>query len=96
MSNAGVVKMPKRFDYGASSEFNMAFGLALNQVNGDNKMITLDCMHMEYIDSAGIGLLVMSHKKAQNVNSKISVINIKPPAKDIFLLANIQKLIEIK
>ena len=87
--------MPKRFDYRASAEFNNDVGAALN-VSGDEKQILLDCTQMDYIDSAGIGLLVMAHKKALGNDAKIVMANVKAAAKEILLLANLQKLIEIR
>ena len=87
--------MPKRFDYSASAEFNNVVGAALN-VSGDEKQILLDCTQMDYIDSAGIGLLVMAHKKALGNDAKIVMANVKAAAKEILLLANLQKLIEIR
>ena len=51
---------------------------------------------MDYIDSAGIGLLVMSHKKAQANHKVIIIINIKQSAREILTLANLQKLIEMR
>ncbi|GGY63065.1 hypothetical protein GCM10011613_03340 [Cellvibrio zantedeschiae] len=93
MSN--VIKMPKRFDYSASSEFNNLLADMLAK-HGEGAKILLDCISMDYIDSAGIGLLVMAHKKAMSSHSSIAVINVKPSTKEILLLANLQKLIEIK
>lgn len=93
MTSSSVIKMPKRFDYGANAEFNGAFSAALAQ---GGKNIQLDCAGMEYIDSAGIGLLVMAHKKAQSHHSKISLISVTLYVKEVLSLANLQKLIEIK
>lgn len=90
-----TIKMPKRFDYSASSEFNTAIGAALAE-NASSQVIQLDCIHMDYIDSAGIGLLVMAHKKAMNKGISIEIIHAKGATKEIFLLANLQKLISIK
>lgn len=90
-----IIKMPKRFDYSAGSEFNAAFS-AITNSDIASKTIQLDCMQMDYIDSAGIGLLVMAHKKALNNRANISVINTRPMIKEILLLANLQKLISIK
>lgn len=90
MSDVAVIKMPKRFDYSSSSEFNSAIANALeNPVT-----ITLDCNALEYIDSAGIGLLVMAQKKAQSRQSKIEIINLKSAPKEILQLANLQKIID--
>ncbi len=90
-----IIKIPKRFDYSVSSDFNTAVGAALTNA-GENKKITLDCSEMEYLDSAGIGLIVMAHKKAINNQCRIVIINTKPSAKEILLLANLQKLIDIQ
>lgn len=90
-----TIKISKRFDYGASAEFNAAMGAALNTSASEQK-IQLDCIHMDYIDSAGIGLLVMAHKKAMTNGATIEIIHAKPSVKEILLLANLQKLISIK
>ena len=89
-----MIMMPKRFDYSASKEFNTAMGAALDEAS--NQQIQLDCVQMDYIDSAGIGLLVMAHKKAMSKSASIEVVRCKPSIKEIFLLANLQKLISIK
>ena len=91
MSSSAVIRMPKRFDYSSSTDFNGAVSVALEQPG----TITLDCIDLEYIDSAGIGLLVMSQKKAQSRQSKLVMINLKTAPKEILGLANLQKIIEI-
>ena len=90
-----TIKMSKRFDYSASGEFNAAIGTAMGEDAADQK-IQLDCIHMDYIDSAGIGLLVMAHKKAMSKGCTIEIVHAKPSIKEILLLANLQKLISIK
>ncbi|RYY74091.1 MAG: anti-sigma factor antagonist [Gammaproteobacteria bacterium] len=89
------IKIPKRFDYSVSSDFNAAVTSALANV-GEDKKVTLDCAEMEYLDSAGIGLIVMAHKRAVNSQCRIAIINTKPAAREILLLANLQKLIDIR
>lgn len=91
MNSTAVIRMPKRFDYSSSVEFNSTVAAALDA----GSSITLDCVELEYIDSAGIGLLVMSQKKAASKNSKIIMINLKSSPKEILGLANLQKIIEI-
>lgn len=91
MSSLATIRMPKRFDYSSSVEFNAKISDALNSTG----VITLDCIEMEYIDSAGIGLLVMSQKKAQARQSKLAMINLKTAPKEILQLANLQKIIDI-
>jgi anti-anti-sigma factor len=87
-----IITMPKRFDYSAMSGFNAEVSEALDE---SDKKILLDCASMDYIDSSGLGLLVMAFKRAQENSCDLSVINIKPAARQILLLANLQKLMEI-
>lgn len=90
--SSDVISMPKRFDYSSGSQFNSALELAVEQ----HALVTLDCANMEYLDSAGIGLLVMANKRAQNKNSKLVMSNLRSAPREILNLANIQKLIELK
>lgn len=91
MANVAVIRMPRRFDYAGGADFNRKMSSALDTPG----TINLDCSDLEYIDSAGIGLLVMSQKKAQTHNSKIIMSNLKVAPKEILYLANMQKVIEI-
>jgi len=74
----------------------MEFNGALSNMPSDVKTITLDCSDVDYIDSAGIGLLVMAYKKLNEKNVKIVITNLKDAPREILSLANIQKLIECK
>lgn len=91
MSDDPLIRMPKRFDYSSSAVFNNRVALALE----NSEIVTLDCTDLDYIDSAGIGLLVMAHKKSQSHQSKIVIINLKAAPKEILQLANLQKIIDI-
>lgn len=91
-----TIRMPKRFDYGASSDFNNSVASILNDVNGEGAQILLDCSQTDYIDSAGIGLLVMAHKKAITKRASIIIVSAKPSTREVLLLANLQKLIEVR
>jgi anti-anti-sigma factor len=87
-----VIKLPTRFSYSSSGEFNEAIDKAI-AAPGE---IRIDCSALEYIDSAGIGLLVMSQKKAQSRGGKLVAEHLKAGPREILLLANLQKLIEIR
>lgn len=90
-----IIKMPKRFDYSASSEFN-AFLANIFDGHEAGVEVQLDCSNMDYIDSAGIGILVMSHKKAMAKKAVIVIVNAKPSIKEVLMLANLQKIIEVR
>lgn len=89
---ADTIKMPKRFNYSCINEFNEQFStLAVA-----HKTIYLDCENIEYIDSAGIGILVMVQKKAKTMDIKLVIINLRNSIRDILELANLQKIIEFR
>lgn len=87
-----LIRIPKRFDYSYSSQFNSDLSMALDRY----QEVILDCRDLEYIDSAGIGILVMAHKKSQAKNTKLVITNLNSSAREILGLANLQKLIEIR
>jgi anti-anti-sigma factor len=89
---SNVIRMPKRFDYSSGAEFNAALAVAVDQ----NQEVLLDCTGLDYIDSAGIGLLVMANKKSQAKNAKLVITHLKTAPREILQLANLQKLIEIR
>ncbi|ACE83231.1 STAS domain-containing protein [Cellvibrio japonicus] len=92
MAEAKAIRMPRRFDYSSSGDFNLAVTNAL----GESSHIVLDGEVLDYIDSAGIGLLVMAQKRAQSQQAKVSMINLKPAILEILQLANLQKIIDIR
>jgi anti-anti-sigma factor len=91
MSN-NVIRMPQRFDYSSGPEFNQS----LDTIAEQNREVLLDCSLLDYIDSAGIGILVMANKKSQSKNAKLIIINLNKAPREILQLANLQKLIEIR
>ncbi len=86
------IKMPKRFDYSCSSEFNRQ----VQELMSPGQSLVLDCAGMDYIDSAGIGLLVMAYKKIQPISARLEMISLKTAPREILQLANLQKIIDIK
>jgi anti-anti-sigma factor len=90
-----VIKITKRFDYSASSVFNASLSAALN-AGTEDALIQLDCIHLDHIDSAGIGLLVMAHKQALSCGVSMEIIHAKPAVKEILGLANLQMLMNIQ
>ena len=90
--NGSVIKLPIRFNYASSGQFNSEIENAMTNLGE----IRIDCSALECIDSAGIGLLVMSQKKASAKGIKIVIENVKNSPREILFLANLQKIIEIR
>ncbi len=92
MHTENVLTMPRRFDYGFNYEFNKSITTMIN--NELLGVLTLDCEQMEYIDSVGVGLLVMAQKKAQAAGKKIEMIKLTAGAREVLMLTNLQKIIQ--
>ncbi|GLR64333.1 STAS domain-containing protein [Marinospirillum insulare] len=94
MSNLSVVRIPERFDFSCHKKFNENTEQVLK--NTQVKVISLDFSQVTYLDSAALGMVVYLHKKAAAANKKIEIINASGVALEILMVANINKLIEIK
>lgn len=92
MSDSQLVSLPSRFDYSYHKQF---YDVCTEYLNKDEvKEIILDFMHVEYMDSSALGMLVMMQKKTSNLMKKIKIKNARGATEEILKMANIQKLIE--
>jgi len=65
----------------------------LDQVQGS---CVLDMRGLEYISSAGLGVLLKTHKRLMASGSGISLINVSPHINDIFRYSGMDKLFSIE
>jgi anti-sigma B factor antagonist len=85
---AGVVVVAGRLD-AAQSAAAQSF---LDNVNGT---VTLDCAGLEYISSAGLGVLLKTHKRLLASGGKLRLSGLKPHLRDIFTYSGFDQLFEI-
>ena len=64
----------------------------LDQVEGQ---CVLDLAKLEYISSAGLGVLLKTHKRLMGVGSGIKLVNVNNHIHDIFRYSGFDKLFEI-
>jgi len=57
--------------------------------------IILDFTDLTYIDSAGLGLLTLAHRKLSAISSRLVIANPQSAVRDILLLTNIDKMFSI-
>ena len=55
----------------------------------------LDMEKLEYISSAGLGVLLKTHKRLMGLGSGVKLINVSPHIHDIFRYSGFDKLFEI-
>jgi anti-sigma B factor antagonist len=88
LSDAGTVAVEGRLDAAQAVKAQMF----LDQVAGQ---CVLDLEKLEYISSAGLGVLLKTHKRLMESNSGLKLINVNHHIHDIFRYSGFDKLFEI-
>ncbi len=88
MTEAGIVSVEGRLD-AAQAVKAQEF---LDQVGGQ---CVLDLSKLEYISSAGLGVLLKTHKRLMGSGSGIKLVNVNHHIHDIFRYSGFDKLFEI-
>ena len=85
----GVVALAGRLDAAASPRAQAA----LDAVNG---IVNLDCTGLEYISSAGLGVLLKTQKRLLAANGKLRLTGVNRQLQDIFLYSGFDQILEIE
>jgi anti-anti-sigma factor len=85
----GVVVIAGRLD-AAQSPAAQAF---LDQVDGT---VTLDCLRLEYISSAGLGVLLKTQKRLMGSAGTLRLSGVNRHLQDIFVYSGFDKIFEIE
>jgi len=64
-------------------------------LDGVDGTVTLDCSSLEYISSAGLGVLLKTQKRLLAANGKLRLTGLKPHIVDIFTYSGFDQLFEI-
>jgi len=89
MGTDGAVVLNGRLD-AAQAPAAQAF---LDKVQG---LVTLDCAQLEYISSAGLGVLLKTQKRLLAAGGKLRLARMKPHLRDIFTYSGFDQLFEIE
>lgn len=58
--------------------------------------VTLDCSGLEYISSAGLGVLLKTQKRLMASSGRLRLAGVRPHLRDIFVYSGFDKLFEIE
>ena len=58
--------------------------------------VTLDCHHLEYISSAGLGVLLKTQKRLTAGQGKLRLSGVSHHLRDVFRFAGFDRIIEIE
>jgi len=57
--------------------------------------VVLDCQDLEYISSAGLGLLLVTQKRLDEASQRIKLINLKKQIRDVFQYSGFDTIFEV-
>ena len=89
VGEAGRVRLTGRLD---AEEADRALSV-LNQVSAP---VTLDCSGLEYISSAGIGVIMETYKRLQKTGGRMVLVQMNPKVRNVFRYAGLDRLLEIE
>lgn len=90
MSNIQTIILPERFDFYYHKNFTRDYQqiLTLKDVNH----IILDFSRVLYLDSSALGMMVLLHRRAQELRISTAVKGAYGQAQEILNIANMQKI----
>jgi anti-sigma B factor antagonist len=65
---------------------------ALKELSGP---LVLDCSELEYISSAGLGILIEAHKRLLAAGHGLTLANLVPRVRNVFAYAGLDRLLKI-
>lgn len=84
-----TVKLIGRFDAAQEQKALEAFGRI--QTN-----VTVDCTALEYISSVGIGALLLTQKRLNEIGCHLKLTGLNPHIREIFRLAGFDAIFQIE
>jgi anti-sigma B factor antagonist len=66
---------------------------ALDATSG---VVVLDCLALEYLSSAGLGVLLKTHKRLSAKGGRLRLVGVRPALRDIFSYSGFDQIFEIE
>ena len=69
---------------------------ALARLQGLDGPLTLDCAELEYISSAGLGVVVQTFKRLKAQGQDLKLVRLRPNVRNVFTYAGLHRLLQIE
>lgn len=89
VDSQGIVRLSGRFD---ASQTDRASEI-LDPLGGN---LTVDCADLEYISSAGLSVLIVTHKRLMGQGAGLRLRNLRPRVRNVFAYAGLDKFLPIE
>jgi len=85
----GIVRLTGRLD---ASEADRAID-GLDAITGP---VTLDCSNLEYISSAGLSVMLVTHRRLRAAGHALRLTNLQPRVRNVFTYAGLHRVLQIE
>jgi len=89
IQGAGLVKLSGRLDAAQADRAKAT----LEKVNGP---ATIDLTDLDYVSSAGLGVLVQTYKRLLDSGYDFRLTNLKPRIRSVFVYAGLDKVLRLE
>ncbi|MBK7367560.1 MAG: STAS domain-containing protein [Candidatus Eisenbacteria bacterium] len=89
VQDGGAVRLIGRLDAAEAGQLQMA----LDAIPGP---VTLECSALDYISSAGISVILLTHRRVTAAGSTLTLVGLNPRVRSVFTLANLDKVFVIQ
>ena len=89
MSEPGTVRLSGRLDAAEADRVS-------EELLAIRSSVRLDCSELDYISSAGIGVLIELFKRLQASGQTMTLVNLLPRVRNIFRYAGLDRLLTIE
>ena len=88
-SNTGSSRIS--LDESLTFDHHTDFRVSLKQALNGTGPIEIDCSTLEYVDSAGLGMLLLTKTEAEKKGRTVKLINVNPKLLELFKLVHFDK-----
>ncbi len=89
LANKSTIVLIGRFDASQVSQADPIF----DSLEGDS---TVDCKGLDYVSSAGIGVILGTYKRLHEAGHKFRMINVNEMIRQVFKYAGLDKIISME
>jgi anti-sigma B factor antagonist len=89
VADGGQVKISGRLDAAQADRARDALGRLPGPV-------VIDCSELEYISSAGLGVLVQTFKRLNDTGSGLRLVRLTPRVRNVFTLSGLDRIIPVE
>jgi len=89
VEGAGLVKLSGRLDAAQADKAKAA-------LDALGSSATLDLTDLDYVSSAGLGVLVQTYKRLRDSGHTFRLTNLKPRIRSVFVYAGLDKVLQLE